>query len=62
MTLLLGDVPGVTIRAETAVDVYLVSHSKRACGAALMKSSKPRSIVTFICPKLHGKGLLEIQM
>jgi len=27
MTLLLGDLPGVTIKAETAVEVYLVQHS-----------------------------------
>ena len=28
MTLLLGDLPGVTIKAETAVDVYIVAHSE----------------------------------
>jgi len=27
MTLLLGDLPGVTIQAESAVDVYIVGHS-----------------------------------
>ena len=41
MTLLLGDLPGVSIKAETAVEAYVIQHSARKRPPRALRPAPP---------------------
>ena len=54
MTLLLGDLPGVSIKAETAVEAYVIQHSAR-------KRPPPRALRPAPPPRTHRPPAVRSQ-
>ena len=55
MTLLLGDLPGVSIKAETAVEAYVIQHSARK------RPPSPRTFFHAPPPRTHRPPAVRLQ-